>query len=99
MKYITTNKIKPDDIFVIQFDMSDENFYMGDVCKFAEKYYEELPETSAIILLPNYMTINPMDKEISVELGDIVIKNVIYSFNNRTFYYMYDTLPLPIRDV
>jgi len=59
----TTNKIKSDDIFVIQFDMNDENFDMGTVCKFAEKYYEELPENSAIILLPNYMTIDPMDKE------------------------------------
>ena len=62
MEY-TTNKIKTDDIFVIQFDMSDENFYMEDVCRFAEKYYEGLPETSAIILIPNYMTIDSMDKE------------------------------------
>lgn len=57
------NKIKSDDIFVIQFDTNDENFYMGDVIKFAEKYYEDLPEKSAIILLPNYMTIDSMDKE------------------------------------
>ena len=61
MEY-TTNKIKTD-IFVIQFDMSDENFYMEDVFRFAEKCYEKLPEKSAIILLPNYMTIEPMDKE------------------------------------
>jgi maltose alpha-D-glucosyltransferase/alpha-amylase len=27
------------------------------------------------------VAINPMDKEISVEVGDIAIKNVIYSFN------------------
>lgn len=70
MDYITTNKIKSDDIFVIQFDMNDENFYIGDVCKFAEKYYEALPEKSAIILLPNYMTIDPMDKEVFREFLD-----------------------------
>ena len=29
------------------------------------------------------VAINPMDKEISVEVGDIVIKNVIYSFNGN----------------
>lgn len=63
LEYITTNKIKSDDIFVIQFDTNDENFDFELVIQFAEKYYKELPEESSVILMPNYMTIDSMDKE------------------------------------
>lgn len=62
MEY-TTNKINTDDICVIQFDMNDKNFDMDKVIKFADEYYAMFPRTSAVVLLPDYMTINPMDKE------------------------------------
>ena len=59
----TTNKIKIDVIFVIQFDKSDENCTVDNVREFAEKAINILPDMSSVIILPNYMTLDSMDKE------------------------------------
>ena len=61
--YVVSKKIKPNEIMLIQFDINDENFDMGTVCNFIDKYYEILPKESAIILMPSYMNIDAITKE------------------------------------
>ena len=56
------SQIKVNDIFVVQFNMNDENCSLNNVVQFVEQYRKILPETSAIVVLPNYMTLEPMDK-------------------------------------
>ena len=56
------NNIKANDIFLIQFDMNNENCDFAHVIHFVEQYRKELPKGSPIVVLPNYMTLEPIDK-------------------------------------
>lgn len=63
LPYVVAKKVKPNEVMLFQFDMSDENFDMGFVCELANKYFELLPKESSVILMPNYTTLDAMDKE------------------------------------
>lgn len=69
MNYIKTSKLKPDDIFVIQFAMNE--YSLHDVIKLREEILKELPEKSSVIILPNCMSIDSMDKDAFRKFLDI----------------------------
>ena len=69
MSYIKTSKLKPDEIFVIQFDMNEYSIH--DVVKLREEILKELPEESSVIILPNYMSIDSMDKDVFRKFLDV----------------------------
>lgn len=69
MNYIKTSKLKPDDIFVIQFDMNE--YSLHDVIKLREEILKELPEKSSVIILPNCMSIDSMDKDVFRKFLDV----------------------------
>ena len=71
MSYIKTSKLKPDEIFVIQFDMNDEKCTLNDVIKLREEILKELPEKSSVIILPNCMSIDSMDKDVFRKFLDV----------------------------
>ena len=71
MNCIKTSKLKPDEIFVIQFDMNDEKCNINDVIKLREEILKELPEESSVIFLPNYMSIDSMDKDVFRKFLDV----------------------------
>ena len=65
--YITANKIKPGEIMVCTFAMNNEaykaGFAMDNVVRFANMYAEILPKDSTLVLLPQWMTLDSLDKE------------------------------------
>lgn len=69
--YIVAKKIKPNEIMLFQIDMNDDNFEMGFVCELADHYFKCLPKESSIILMPDYMTVHPMDKEVFRKFLDV----------------------------
>lgn len=66
----TKIKVKTNDIFLIQFDINDENCDFSNVLHFVEQYRKELPKESAIVVLPNYITLEAIDKEMFREFLD-----------------------------
>ena len=65
--YIVAKKIKPKEIMVCTFAMNDEaydeGFSIDVVCDFINMISKNLPKESALIAMPQWMTLDPMNKE------------------------------------
>ena len=65
--YIVAKKIKPKEIMVCTFAMNDEahdaGFSIDVVCDFINMISKNLPKESALVAIPQWMTLNPMNKE------------------------------------
>ena len=59
----TINKIKPDNVYVVQFDINDDSFDFSDTIEFFNRYVETIPKESVVVLMPNYMSIDSISKE------------------------------------
>ena len=72
--FIIAKKIKPKEIMLCTFAMNDEayvaGFNMDCVVQFANMYADILPKDSALVLLPQWMTLDPLDKELFRKLLD-----------------------------
>ena len=65
--YIVAKKIKPKEIMVCTFAMNDEacdaGFSLDVVCDFMNMISKNLPKESTLIAMPQWMTLEPMNKE------------------------------------
>ena len=65
--YIVAKKIKPKEIMLCTFAMNDEaydaGFSLDVVCDFMNMISRILPKESALIEIPQWMTLEPMNKE------------------------------------
>ena len=65
--YIVAKKIKPKEIMVCTFAMNDEacdaGFSLDVVCDFMNMISKNLPKESVLIAIPQWMTLDPMNKE------------------------------------
>ena len=65
--YIVAKKIKPKEIMLCTFAMNDEaydaGFSLDVVCNFINMLSKNLPKESALIAIPQWMTLEPMNKE------------------------------------
>ena len=65
--YIVAKKIKPKEIMLCTFAMNDEaydtGFSIDVVCNFINIISKNLPKESALIAIPQWMTLEPMNKE------------------------------------
>ena len=65
--YIVAKKIKPKEIMLCTFAMNDEaydaGFHLDVVCNFVNMISKSLPKESILIAIPQWMTIDPMNKE------------------------------------
>ena len=65
--YIVAKKIKPKEIMLCTFAMNDEAYDAGfglDVaCNLINMISKNLPKESALIAIPQWMTLDPMNKE------------------------------------
>lgn len=65
--YIQLKKLKSNEIALFTFDMDDENFDFESTCKFFKEICKVLPKGSSAVLMPDYMIIKEMDKEVLQE--------------------------------
>ena len=65
--YIVAKKIKPKEIMLCTFAMNDEaydaGFGLDVVCNLINMISKNLPKESALIAIPQWMTLAPMNKE------------------------------------
>ena len=65
--YIVAKKIKQKEIMLCTFAMNDEDYDAGFsidvVCNFINIISKNLPKESALIAIPQWMTLDPMNKE------------------------------------
>ena len=65
--YIVAKKIKPKEIMLCTFAMNDEaydaGFSLDVVCNFINMLSKNLPKESELIAIPQWMTLEPMNKE------------------------------------
>ena len=65
--YIVAKKIKPKEIMLCTFAMNDEaydaGFSLDVVCNFINMISKNLPKESVLIAIPQWMTLDPMNKE------------------------------------
>lgn len=65
--YMVAKKIKPKEIMLCTFAMNDEaydaGFGLDVVCNFINMLSKNLPKESALIAIPQWMTLEPMNKE------------------------------------
>ena len=65
--YMVAKKIKPKEIMLCTFAMNDEaydaGFGLNVVCNLINMISKILPKESALIAIPQWMTLDPMNKE------------------------------------
>lgn len=65
--YIVAKKIKPKEIMLCTFAMNDKacdaGFTIDVVCNFINMISKTLPKESTLIAIPQWMTVDPMNKE------------------------------------
>ena len=65
--YIVAKKIKPKEIMLCTFAMNDEAYDAGFdfdvVCNLINMISKNLPKETALIAIPQWMTLDPMNKE------------------------------------
>ena len=65
--YIVAKKIKPKEIMLCTFAMNDDaydaGFTLDIVCNFVNMISKNLPKESTLIAIPQWMTIDSMNKE------------------------------------
>ena len=65
--YMVAKKIKPKEIMLCTFAMNndayDAGFSLDVACNFINMLSKSLPKESALITIPQWMTLNPMNKE------------------------------------
>lgn len=68
--WIQLKKYRPNEIAVFSVDLNDDNADLNLACKFMDRAVEFLPEINSAIMLPDFMTLQSVDKELLRKMID-----------------------------